>query len=108
VRAQADEPAIEDIDDDDPSDEQAIAELETQEADDEQPAAQTAGPEPILRSIAPSPAAWRAAAAAAEEERSLASETPQASGARSTDARSAPPAPPVGWWSPTNRGFDAG
>jgi hypothetical protein len=51
-------------------------------------------------SIAPSPAAWRAAAAAVEGERRPDAENgPQAS----ASSASPPPAPP-GWWKPTSSG----
>ena len=60
--------------------------------------------------IAPSPAAWRAAAAAVAAEASESveppSELPNSPELRLTDERQEPPAPPVGWWSPTKSSAD--
>jgi hypothetical protein len=105
VRTSTQAPVTEAVDDSAAAQEPSTGEPASQDAEGEP--AQDAEAEPLLRSIAPSPAAWRAAAAAAEEERVLASETPHEPGTRSAGPRSEPPAPPVGWWSPTKSGFDA-
>lgn len=61
-------------------------------------------------SIAPSPAAWHAAAAAVDEEASESveppTEAPNVSEPHLADEREEPPVPPVGWWSPTRSGSD--
>jgi len=55
-------------------------------------------------SIAPSPAAWRAAAA--EHERGADDEPEANTAGTEEDSSVEPPAPPVGWWQPTRPGLD--
>jgi hypothetical protein len=64
-------------------------------------------PPRLTSSIAPSPAAWRAAAAEPVNDQPASGEASAPSArARENGSTLAPPAPPPGWWSPSKPGVD--
>jgi hypothetical protein len=64
-------------------------------------------PPRLTSSIAPSPAAWRAAAAEPVNDQPASGEASAPSArAREHGSTLAPPAPPPGWWSPSKPGVD--
>jgi hypothetical protein len=72
-------------------------------------AGESASPPRLSSSIAPSPAAWRAAAAEQATDKSTVQDSPVATARAHENGSSptlAPPAPPPGWWSPSKPGID--